>query len=211
MRLEAGAWTAMSTLDGAFDEVTEAVSGNLGSFGTAGVHEVCVRGTDASGNTSNSECVLLAVYDPDGGFVTGGGWIQSPPGAHQADPSLTGKANFGFVSKYQQGATVPTGSTEFQFRAGNLNFHSTAYEWLVVAGARAKYKGTGRINNSGDYGFMLTAIDGQQPGGGGSDRFRIKIWDRLSDVVVYDNQVGATENADPVTAVQGGSIVIHKN
>jgi hypothetical protein len=36
----------------------------------------------------------------------------------------------------------------------------------VVAGARAQFKGSGRINNAGDYGFLLTAIDGQRPGGG---------------------------------------------
>ena len=92
----------------------------------------------------------------------------------------------------------------------NLNFHSEAYQWLVVAGARAQFKGTGKINGTGNYGFMLTAIDGQVNGGGGVDRFRIKIWDSDSGGVVYANQTGASDNADPATAVQGGSIVIHK-
>ena len=61
-----------------------------------------------------------------------------------------------------------------------MNFHSTSYEWLVVAGARAQYKGEGTINGSGNYGFMLTAIDGQINGGGGVDKFRIKIWDKAT-------------------------------
>lgn len=39
---------------------------------------------------------------------------------------MTGKATFGFVSKYKKGATLPTGETEFQFKAGNLNFMSTS-------------------------------------------------------------------------------------
>ena len=82
------------------------------------------------------------MFDPEGGFVTGGGWINSPEGAYTADPTLTGKANFGFVSKYKKGATTPTGETEFQFRVADLNFHSDIYQWLVVAGARAQYKGT---------------------------------------------------------------------
>ncbi len=80
------------------------------------------------------------------------------------------------MSKYLKGASVPTGNTEFQFKAGNLNFHSEEYDWLVVAGARAQFKGRGQINNAGDYGFMLTAIDGAVNGGGGVDKFRIKIW-----------------------------------
>jgi hypothetical protein len=38
---------------------------------------------------------FLVVYDPDVGFVTGGGWIDSPESAYMPDPSLTGRANFG--------------------------------------------------------------------------------------------------------------------
>jgi len=40
----------------------------------------------------------------------------------------TGKATFGFVSKYKKGATVPTGNTEFVFKAADLNFHSTSHD-----------------------------------------------------------------------------------
>jgi len=152
----------------------------------------------------------VVAYNADGGFVTGGGWIESPTGGYALDPDLTGKANFGFVAKYKRGADTPSGKTEFQFRVADLNFHSTDYQWLVVAGARAKYKGSGTINNDGDYGFMLTAIDGQINGGGDTDRFRIKIWDRAADEVVYDNQMGDSDDADAATEIAGGSIVIHK-
>ena len=152
--------------------------------------------------------MLFAVYDPNGGFVTGGGWIDSPVGAYLMDPTLTGKANFGFVSKYQKGATTPVGETEFQFKAGDLNFHSSAYEWLVIAGARAQYKGTGTINGGGNYGFILTAIDGQIVGGGGVDKFRMKIQNKTTGEIVYDNQVGASDDAILTTSVGGGSIQI---
>ena len=81
-------------------------------------------------DTWNDLDAMFVVYDPSGGFVTGGGWIDSPAGAYSPDEELTGKANFGFVSKYQQGASVPTGQTEFQFKAADLNFHSTDYQWL---------------------------------------------------------------------------------
>ncbi|HIH44309.1 MAG TPA: hypothetical protein HA257_04275 [Candidatus Methanoperedenaceae archaeon] len=175
----------------------------------SGVYTFMVSATDLAGNTVISDPVFFVVYDQNGGFVTGGGWIDSPAGAYIADPSLTGSANFGFVSKYQKGAKIPTGETEFNFKVADLNFHSDAYEWLVVAGARAQYKGTGVINGAGDYGFMLTAIDGAISGGDGSDKFRIKIWDKDSGSVVYDNQPGADDSATPATIIQGGSIVIH--
>jgi hypothetical protein len=41
-------------------------------------------------------------------------------------------------------------------------------------------------------------------------RFRIRIWDVTSDALVYDNQLGAANNADATTALGGGSIIIHK-
>ena len=47
-----------------------------------------------------------------------------------------------------------------------------------MAGAKAQFKGTGTINGAGGYGFLLTVTDGQLTGGGGTDKFRIKIWTR---------------------------------
>ena len=186
--------------------------GGTCTYASAGVYQATITLTDDDGGSDTRTSDYIVVYDPSAGFVTGGGWIQSPAGACLLDSacsSLAGKANFGFVSKYQKGATVPTGNTEFQFHAGNLNFKSVAYQWLVVAGAKAQYKGTGTINGAGDYGFLLTAIDGQLSGGGGVDRFRIKIWDVASGNVVYDNQMGADEYGDAATTISGGSIVLH--
>jgi hypothetical protein len=190
-------------------------SGTVGpdshAYTTPGVYTVQLTVTDDDGGVGQSIYQYVVVYDPAGGFVTGGGWITSPAGAYPADPSLTGKANFGFNSKYKNGASVPTGNTQFQFQVANLNFKSTSYEWLVVAGSHAKYKGVGAINGNGNYGFMLTATDGQVNGGGGVDKFRIKIWDKNNgDAVVYDNQMGQGDDSNAGTALGGGSIVIHK-
>lgn len=185
------------------------------TYTTPGVYTIQALVTDDDAGVGTAESThYVVVYDPNGGFVTGGGWIDSPVGACKLTTlceNATGRANFGFNSKYKNGATVPTGQTEFQFKAGDLNFHSESYEWLVVGGAKAQYKGTGTINNAGSYGFLLTAIDGQLNGGGGVDKFRIKIWDKANgDTIVYDNQLGASDGADPTTALQAGSIVIHK-
>jgi hypothetical protein len=41
-------------------------------------------------------------------------------------------------------------------------------------GAKAQYKGFGDINDVSGYRFMLTAVDGSPPGGGGSDKLARK-------------------------------------
>jgi PKD repeat protein len=179
-------------------------------YSTAGVYTVRLTVTDKDGgSTTVGASNYVVAYDPIAGFVTGGGWIDSPTGAYANDPTLTGRATFGFVSQYQKGATVPTGQTEFQFNAAGLNFHTDTYSWLVVAGAKAQFKGTGTINGAGSYGFLLTATDGQANGGGGVDKFRIKIWDNATGKVVYDNQSGGSDDATPITSLGGGSISIH--
>jgi uncharacterized delta-60 repeat protein len=190
------------------------------SYTEPGVYTVRVKVTDKDGGAGeNSATDLVVIYDSDGGFVTGGGWIMSPEGAchyNGCTEGTTGKATFGFVSKYKNGAATPTGQTEFQFKAGDLNFHSGSYEWLVVAGAHAKYKGVGTINGMGNYGFMLTATDSDVNGSGEVDGFRIKIWDtkgtedETDDVVVYDNKSGSEDDAYNTTELGGGSIKVHK-
>jgi hypothetical protein len=178
------------------------------AYTAPGVYTILVTVTDDDLGVG-TDTVMVIVYDPNGGFVTGGGWIDSPAGALTADPLATGRANFGFVSKYKKGATAPDGSTEFQFQAGDLNFHSSSYQWLVVNanGCRAQYKGTGTINGAGSYGFMLWATDGNCTAEPGPDKFRIKIWNASNESsVVYDNGV-VYPNGQPLA---GGSIVVHK-
>lgn len=181
------------------------------SFSAAGVYTISITVDDGPGGGASTDTVTVVVYDPSAGFVTGGGWIPSPAGAYQADPSLSGKANFGFVSKYKKGATVPTGQTEFHFQAGNFRFFSDTYQWLVVSGPKGQYKGTGSVNGESGYSFLLTLTDGQVSGGGGTDKFRIKITNTATGALVYDNVVGAPDDMDKANpqVLGGGSIVIH--
>ena len=197
-------------------EPTASTSGTANldfAFTTPGVYLIKLKITDDCGNVTITETVggqpaFIVVFDPEGEFVTGGGWINSPAGSLVADPTRTGRSNFGFNAKYHNGETTPRGETEFRF--GNFNFHSTSYEWLVITGAKLQFKGSGKVNGSGDYGFMLTAIDGNVSGGGGTDKFRIKIWNKNNNnAVVYDTQMGAADSADLTTALGGGNIVIH--
>ncbi len=89
-------------------------------------------------------------------------------------------------------------------RAASIS--GTSYEWLVVAGARAQFKGTGTINGSGSYQFLLTGVDGQVGGHGDTDAFRIKITGPGG--VVYDNNMGSSDAGNDGTELAGGNIHI---
>jgi hypothetical protein len=188
-------WYFADDLNGPTTQIGDIVS--FQAPATPGIYPVELTVDD--GIDTDAAFTYVVVYDPSAGFVTGGGWIDSPAGAYAPDTSLTGKATFGFVSKYKKGAEVPTGNTEFQFKAGDLNFHSSSYQWLVVTGSdAAKFKGVGTINGAGEYRFMIWAGDNEP------DTFRIKIWTEgefEDETVVYDNGSDQT--------IGGGSIVIH--
>lgn len=96
------------------------------SYAAPGVYTVVVTVKDKDNGTAQATFQYVVVFDPNGGFVTVGGWINSPAGAYSPDPTLTGKANFGFVSKYQKGTTVPAGNTQFQFQAGGSTSRAQA-------------------------------------------------------------------------------------
>ena len=180
------------------------------TFAQAGVYNVHLTVNDDDGGQTTTEHRYVVVYDPNSGFVTGGGWILSPTGAFVDQPALIGKATFGFVSKYQKGQSKPSGNTEFEFHAGGFAFSSAEYEWLVVSGSLAQFKGTGMVNGSVGYGFLLTARDGDANGGGGVDKFRIKIWELTTGRIVYDNVSGASDYPDQASpqVLGGGSISI---
>lgn len=225
-------WDDGSTSTGTVSSVNGVLTVNGSyTYRTPGVYNLTLSLTDTGGSTSTTTAAAttplqatpltyqyVVIYDPNGGFVTGGGWIWSPKGALLSNSQVEGKANFGFVAKYKKGSTtIVEGSTEFQFKAGDINFNSTSYEAarLVISGSKASYKGEGTINGAGRYGFMTSAVDGQYNNATGADRFRIKIWDiNAGGAIVYDNLLdNAADNYDlnaaPTTAIQGGSIVIH--
>jgi K(+)-stimulated pyrophosphate-energized sodium pump len=205
--LDGATWHRMEPADGAMDSPKEKIIAKL-SVEKPGVYNLQVRGTDEMGNKASEKGATLVVYDPEGS-VAGEGWINSPEEACPANPGLTGKATFKFGSKYLKGASTPTGQTEFKFPEAELTFKSTAYDWLVVTETRAQFKGAGTINGSGSYAFMVTVVDEEGEGGLRIKKFRIKIWDKTNDKVIYDNDLGYPDDILPTTEISGGRIDIH--
>jgi hypothetical protein len=192
---------AFISLTGAFGGTSVNVSVAIAPFSTPGLHDLCVRGTDVAGNVGTPNCVVLAVFDPNGGFVTGGGGTGSPAGADSSNPTGSGPVTFGFNVKYLPNTTTPAGDVEFHYNSGNINFKSTGFDFLVVTSEpRAQLQGTGTINGNTTCAFAIDAWSGSfQPGN--VDAFGITIF----------NCGGATGNRYnlPTAPITQGSIKIH--
>ena len=201
--------------------ITEPVGSKNGTakgsftFKDPGVYKVTLKVTDNTGLTSYVDTqddveAIVVIYDPAAGYAVGGGWISSPLGAMVSDPTLAGKMTFGFNSKFFKGAPNPKGESQLDFLLGNFEFNALNYDYLVIDKARAQFKGFGKINGVSGYDFIVTVIDGSLPGGDGVDKFRIKIWEKVTGIIVYDNQMGASDAAAPIMPIPGGQISIKK-
>ena len=178
------------------------------AYTAAGVYRVTASVADDDGGLAAATLDAVVVFDPAAGSARGAGWFLSPAGALAADATAAGRAFFGFLARYQKDATVPFAGPGFRLKADRITFESTAFDWLVVTGAKAQLHGQGRVNGSGSYTFLLSAIDGDRLGTGTVDRLRIKIWDTATGVVSYDNQMGDPDGADPTATLGGGSITV---
>jgi K319L-like, PKD domain/PKD domain len=175
------------------------------TFAAAGVYTVNVTVADGDGGVATAS-TLVVVFDPAAGYASGGGAIDSPAGAYRAKPGATGRAGFAFVVRYEQDANVPTGNAGFMFGPAGASFEIKSFDWLVVTRAGAQFKGVGTLNGAGGFAFLVTAVDST------ADRFRIKIWNRGTGAIVYDNVLDAAATDDLDTArpqaISSGSITV---
>jgi hypothetical protein len=205
--LDGASWYPMTSTKGSLDSPVVEISAGT-SVTRPGVYHVRVRGTDEMGNVATERSIDFVVYDPEKASVSGEGSIDSSPGAYTADLSLKGRAIFKFNAKYEKDYETPSGHTEFEFKAAKMTFESTSYDWLVISGTEATFKGTGTINGKGEYGFGLIGVDGKAKGKAHMDRFRIRIWEKATGKLFYDSGLGGPENVPPTTAIPSGSVDI---
>jgi len=113
--------------------------------------------------------------------IVGAGWMNSNQGNYMLDKLLCDKLFFEFHMIDRGLMYQPTGKVTIRLHQANLTFKSNVCEWLLMQNKTATLTGTGKINNQGDYGYLLIAND--HP-----DKLRIIIWDKNEgDRIVYDN------------------------
>ena len=172
------------------------------TFESAGMYSVQLTVSDDDGGSDTKRATgKVVVVDPNAGWITGGGWINTPADAYSAAPSVAGKLAFNVLARYE--GETPVGSVDFKLSAAKLDFRSTSVAWLMVSGGGATLEGQGKLNGAGDYGFSLTVSDGN------ADAARIRVWKQSSGALVFDSQPGAPVDADALTRLGGGSVQIH--
>ncbi|HKB65039.1 MAG TPA: HYR domain-containing protein [Pyrinomonadaceae bacterium] len=190
--------------------------------GNGRLYTITTTCTDASGNVTtktstvfvppNQKAGPYTVFTAPNSFISPK--VSGVPAALSATPTtnplVMGMINFDFSSRPEpvRGSKVENKSENLvNFILGNLEFSSLNYDFRALAGVRTQFKGYGKLNNETGYKYLLTVIDGQAPKGGGVDKFRLKIWNDKTGEVVFDNQLGDDDDADPTTPVGDGKSI----
>ena len=87
---------------------------------------------------------------------------------------------------------------------------ATHLSWLTINGSTVGLSGDGTVDNAGDFGFLLTGIDGKIGTTKVPDKARVKIWNRATGAIIYDSQMNAADSAAPAIVLSGGTVNIKK-
>jgi len=128
--------------------------------------EITLESFDA---TASAE---LVVYNPEAGFVTGGGWIACDDDS--VDTRRPTRIRFGFNARYRRGQ--PRGHLQVGWSDRSIRLRSTSIELVIISDdGTAQFAGQARVNGEPGYWFSVTVVDNGQPGRG-VDTFAIDIW-----------------------------------
>ena len=127
--------------------------------------EITLENSDATASAQ------LVVYNPQAGFVTGGGWIACDDSVDRRRPA---RISFGFNARYRRGQ--PQGHLQVCYWDRSIRLSSTSIELLIISdNGTAQFAGQARVNGERGYWFSVTAADNGKRGRG-VDTFAIDIW-----------------------------------
>ena len=153
-------------------------------FRAPGIYTVKLTVADSGGRstTVGTKVVVAAA----GACTAGAGSFMSPSGA----------ATFAFLAHGGQGSV--------EFSTAGLSLRNAHIDTQAVRDGKLEYRGSGAVNGTAGYRFLLTATPGGQPDGNKAT-VRMRIWHAApgthAEVVDYDNL------SDPHAAGGAGAVV----
>ena len=194
------------------NEVTKVVTGSH-SYTAPKLYIVTLTVSDQSGMSGTSVFQYVVVIDQLAGYETGVGSINTPAGSYTDNPSLAGTAGISqLTAKYGLDGTLGAASNIFKFSysAAGMTFNSSSMKWLVISGNKSWLKGEGWASNVTDpcY-FLVSVVDNTTT----VDKVRVKIWNKVSGKVIYDNQkdgtgVSAPDDAQAIQSTTSPSTIV---
>jgi 5'-nucleotidase/UDP-sugar diphosphatase len=121
--------------------------------------------------------------------ILGAGWMENTQTVNEKKFSADNKIFFEFHLVDWGLNYAPRGKLNIRIPQLRVNLKSDYCEWLLIENSVATIKGAGKINNKGNFGFMLVAED-NATWKKGNDKLRVVIWDKnAGDKIIFDNIV----------------------
>jgi hypothetical protein len=163
----------------------------------AGFYTIGVTVLDDDGGSATSGSAIV-IYNPAAGSISGGGFIDAG----------SGRKTFVNID-VRYGSTIPTGRFAIHGSPLILDLASSSFEYLVVSGSSATFRGAGTLSDGTSVGFLVSALDGKSAGTK-VDLIRLKVWNVATGQVIYDTDPGVAETAAPTTVLAGGNVTLHQ-
>ena len=191
--------------------VTEAsgngsVNGTSHTYTATGLYTAVLTVTDNHGGVAQSSYQYVVVVNPTGGSEIGMGSFASPLGAYTRNTTLSGSVTLTQLNaKYAADKTMNLGTNAFRisYSPASMSLTSTKMIWLVKTTSKSWLKGEGTLvtgSTPETVNYLLSVVDSTSV----ADKVRVKIWNKATGIVIYDNQPGSPDNADATQAVATG-------
>ncbi len=124
--------------------------------------------------------------------ILGSGWMAIQQPENNKKNSADNKLFFELKIVDKGLNYSPKGNLNIRIPSQDINLKSDYCEWLLIENSTATIKGEGKINNKGNYGYLIIAVDGQS-NKIGYDQLRVVIWDNNDgDKLLVDNLESGT-------------------
>jgi hypothetical protein len=177
------------------------------TYTATGLYTTVLTLTDQAGGVAQSNYKYVVVVNQAGGSEIGTGSFASPLGAYTRNTTLAGSVMITQLNaKYATDGTMNLGTNAFRlsYSSASMSLASTKMTWFVkTTTGKSWLRGEGTLltgTTSETVNYLLSVVDSTSV----ADKVRVKIWNKATGAVIYDNQPGSPDDADATQAVSTG-------